>query len=649
MNTICPICAKPIPETLLERHVNSCLDGQEKPSTTDTKISKKRDAFTALGLKLDSQKKKNKSEIKKSESFKEQSFDESIQAIKSQPDQEDEKHTPTQNDAAKELAELKRKSGIPLAHRLRPKTLSEFIGQEHVLGEGATLSNIIKSDLIPSFILWGPPGSGKTTLCRVIAKESSHKFVELSAADSTAKNLKDVFSQAENHRKLTGQRTILFVDEIHRYNKLVQDKLLPHVEKGTCTVIGATTENPSFSLNNALLSRMHVFVLEPFSTESVMKILNRALFEVNKMRKLLFKLPYLSIDKAGFKYIADLCMGDSRVALNILETVNAYSSANKEEEQKNEPTKITVDDLKTILKSRNFHQMYDKNGDAHYDIISAFHKSIRGSDVDAAMFYLVKMLSGGEDPLFILRRMTVIASEDIGLRDGSCLPFMVAAKQAFEFVGMPEGEIILAHCTTKLARAPKSTRSYRALRSAQRYINENPDVLRLPVPIHLKNAPTRLMKSMGFGEDYKYNPNYENGIVKQKYFPNDMEPIKFFEDTHLGSVRDPSVPSEIYEKEKTVVDQYNDYLQWSKERKKNKKAEEKEEEEYVSTKMKINDTSKTESSDGIEENDENSEEDERSEYSDDPDCTNNFGKSYDEFLDRDSQPEYNDDTNEDMI
>ncbi|KAI5955822.1 MGS1 [Candida jiufengensis] len=643
MNTVCPICSKPISESLLERHVNSCLDGQEKPEVIATE-TKKRDAFSALGLKADSQKKKSKTEAKRSNSFQDKSFEGSLQP-KTQEDQPLEiqpppSSSPPPRDPAKELAELKRKSGIPLAHRLRPKTLDEFIGQEHVLGEGATLSNIIKSDQIPSFILWGPPGSGKTTLCRVIAKESSHKFVELSAADSGAKNLKEVFTQAENHRKLTGQRTILFVDEIHRFNKLVQDILLPHVEKGTCTVIGATTENPSFSLNNALLSRMHVFVLEPFNNESIMKILNRALFEVNKMRKLLYHLPYLSIDKDGFRYISELCMGDSRVALNILETVNAYSSANKEEKN-DEPTKVTVDDLKSILKARNFHQMYDKNGDAHYDIISAFHKSIRGSDVDAAMFYLVKMLSGGEDPLFILRRMTVIASEDIGLRDGSCLPFMVAAKQAFEFVGMPEGEIILAHCTTKLARAPKSTRSYRALRSAQTYIKENPDVLRLPVPIHLKNAPTRLMKSMGFGEDYKYNPNYENGVVKQKYFPNDMEPVKFFQDTNLGSMRDPGVSNDVYEKEKAVVDEYNDYIQWVKERKKRRESKAEEPEEKVVDEMKITEGNKVDNND-------DTAVDEISEYSDDPDCTNNFGKSYDEFLDRDSQPDYYNEFSESM-
>lgn len=282
--------------------------------------------------------------------------------------------------------------------------------------------------------------------------------------------------------------------------------------------------------------------------------------------------------------------------------------------------------ISKILKSRNFHQMYDKDGDAHYDIISAFHKSIRGSDADAAMFYLVKMLSGGEDPLFILRRMTVIASEDIGLRDSSCLPFIVAAKQAFEFVGMPEGEIILAHCTTKLARAPKSTKSYRALRSAQKLISERPDVLQLPVPIHLRNAPTRLMKDMGFGDAYKYNPNYENGVVQQSYFPDGMDRVTFLEDTHLGTARDPDVPNERYQQEQAAVDDYNDYKQYVEEKARRKRELEKSED--LKTTMACSQSNS------------DTECDEASDYSDDPDCNNNFGKSYDEFLDRDSQPDY---------
>ncbi|CAD1810181.1 MgsA AAA+ ATPase C terminal family protein [Candida parapsilosis] len=642
MEEVCPICSKPIPKLLLERHVNSCLDTQEvKPgadklsASIDLKV-KKRDAFSALGLKAStdvpvSKKKKPTQEVRSTPAQGPSCVEGST------PKQPTENYVENnhssqpqipQNDVSKEIAELKRQVGVPLAHMIRPKALNDFIGQEKLLGEGAPLRNIIKSDLIPSFLLWGPPGCGKTTLGRIIAKSTSCKFVELSGASSGAKDLKQVFTQAENHKKLTQQRTILFIDEIHRYNKAVQDLLLPVVEKGVCTVIGATTENPSFSLNNALLSRMQTFVMEAFSNEAIVRILNRALFEVNRARKLLYDLPYMTLEKDSFEYIAGLCMGDSRAALNVLETVNAYLSADRFEEKSDDgaAVNVTVDDLKKILKSRNFHQMYDKDGDAHYDIISAFHKSIRGSDADAAMFYLVKMLSGGEDPLFILRRMTVIASEDIGLRDSSCLPFIVAAKQAFEFVGMPEGEIILAHCTTKLARAPKSTKSYRALRSAQKLISERPDVLQLPVPIHLRNAPTRLMKDMGFGDAYKYNPNYENGVVQQSYFPDGMDRVTFLEDTHLGTARDPDVPNERYQQEQAAVDDYNDYKQYVEEKARRKRELEKSED--LKTTMACSQSNS------------DTECDEASDYSDDPDCNNNFGKSYDEFLDRDSQPDY---------
>lgn len=642
MEEVCPICSKPIPKLLLERHVNNCLDTQEvKPgadklsASIDLKV-KKRDAFSALGLKAStdvpvSKKKKPTQEVRSTPAQGPSCVEGST------PKQPTENYVENnhlsqpqipQNDVSKEIAELKRQVGVPLAHMIRPKALNDFIGQEKLLGEGAPLRNIIKSDLIPSFLLWGPPGCGKTTLGRIIAKSTSCKFVELSGASSGAKDLKQVFTQAENHKKLTQQRTILFIDEIHRYNKAVQDLLLPVVEKGVCTVIGATTENPSFSLNNALLSRMQTFVMEAFSNEAIVRILNRALFEVNRARKLLYDLPYMTLEKDSFEYIAGLCMGDSRAALNVLETVNAYLSADRFEEKSDDgaAVNVTVDDLKKILKSRNFHQMYDKDGDAHYDIISAFHKSIRGSDADAAMFYLVKMLSGGEDPLFILRRMTVIASEDIGLRDSSCLPFIVAAKQAFEFVGMPEGEIILAHCTTKLARAPKSTKSYRALRSAQKLISERPDVLQLPVPIHLRNAPTRLMKDMGFGDAYKYNPNYENGVVQQSYFPDGMDRVTFLEDTHLGTARDPDVPNERYQQEQAAVDDYNDYKQYVEEKARRKRELEKSED--LKTTMACSQSNS------------DTECDEASDYSDDPDCNNNFGKSYDEFLDRDSQPDY---------
>lgn len=659
----CPICSKSFPVSQLYKHVNSCLDNQESKKSpseeasedtsgkAETPALKKRNTLSALGLKADtsslSQKKVKKTETKKPsltsklleqkrlqaeirKRDKEIPLEEQFKAIaedamtqsrtQEKPLANDIEETKLQKESkflqkAKEIKELKRQASIPLAHRLRPKSLDDFFGQEKLVGENGALRNIIQADIIPSFLLWGVPGIGKTSLARIIAKTTSCKFVELSGIDSNAKRLKEVFVQAENHKNLSGQRTILFLDEIHRFNKAVQDLLLPVIEKGTLTVIGATTENPSFNLNNALLSRMHTFVMEPLTVDSLIKILTRALFEVNRVRKNLYGLHYISLQKDAYHYIAELCMGDSRVALNILETINAYLSADKfkstvnaddEQTKKQGVIKVSADLLKPLMKSRDFHQFYDRNGDSHYDIISAFHKSVRGSDPNAAMFYLVKMLSGGEDPLFIMRRMIVIASEDIGLRDSSCLPFAIAAKEALEFVGMPEGEIILAHCANKLALAPKSTKSYRALRTAQNIIKENPDLTKLPVPLHLRNAPTKLMKDLGFGDKYKYNPNYENGKVRQGYFPDGMDPIKLLEDTHLGKERDLSVPDDEYERAQLAVEDYRKF----------KKSYRKEFFIDNATDLDENDSTHY------------------GEYSD------NFGKSFDENLPPDLQKEY---------
>lgn len=659
----CPICSKSFPVSQLYKHVNSCLDNQESKKSpseeasedtsgkAETPALKKRNTLSALGLKADtsslSQKKVKKTETKKPsltsklleqkrlqaeirKRDKEIPLEEQFKAIaedamtqsrtQEKPLANDIEETKLQKESkflqkAKEIKELKRQASIPLAHRLRPKSLDDFFGQEKLVGENGALRNIIQADIIPSFLLWGVPGIGKTSLARIIAKTTSCKFVELSGIDGNAKRLKEVFVQAENHKNLSGQRTILFLDEIHRFNKAVQDLLLPVIEKGTLTVIGATTENPSFNLNNALLSRMHTFVMEPLTVDSLIKILTRALFEVNRVRKNLYGLHYISLQKDAYHYIAELCMGDSRVALNILETINAYLSADKfkstvnaddEQTKKQGVIKVSADLLKPLMKSRDFHQFYDRNGDSHYDIISAFHKSVRGSDPNAAMFYLVKMLSGGEDPLFIMRRMIVIASEDIGLRDSSCLPFAIAAKEALEFVGMPEGEIILAHCANKLALAPKSTKSYRALRTAQNIIKENPDLTKLPVPLHLRNAPTKLMKDLGFGDKYKYNPNYENGKVRQGYFPDGMDPIKLLEDTHLGKERDLSVPDDEYERAQLAVEDYRKF----------KKSYRKEFFIDNATDLDENDSTHY------------------GEYSD------NFGKSFDENLPPDLQKEY---------
>lgn len=570
-----------------------------------------------------------------------------------------------------EFMRIKREAALPLAQRLRPKSLDDFFGQEKLVGENGLLRNIINADQIPSFLLWGVPGVGKTSLARIIATNSSYKFVEISGVDGNTKKLREAFQNAENETHLTGRKTILFLDEIHRFNKAVQDLLLPVIEKGIVTVIGATTENPSFTLNNALLSRMHTFIMDPLPHEALVKIINKGLFIVNRTRSSVHKLHLIALSRSAIDYIAKLSTGDSRVALNILESINAYLSGIKyqfleeneklikipDDNGKIGVIKVTSENLKPLLSTKNYHQMYDKQGESHYDTISAFHKSIRGSDANAAMFYLVKMLSGGEDPLFIARRMIVIASEDIGLRDSSCLPFTLSVLEAIKFVGMPEGEIILAHCTIKLARALKSTKSYRALNTAKSLLKENPDVTKLPIPLHLRNAPTKLMKDLGYSENYKYNPNFKYGKNKQYYFPYDLneQDTKFIEDTHLGSIEDEEVPRQEYNKLMEEDKEYQEFKKFRRDKLRsdflmkkvktkinNKKRIEKRREEEHGTQNVGDDYSYSDTQVDEEMNQESDE---------DNDGEVNQTYSYDEFLSKEDQPEYFDcdDTNTDDV
>lgn len=558
-----------------------------------------------------------------------------------------------QNHQDSEIVRLKREAELPLAQRLRPKSLDDFFGQEKLVGPNGVLRNIMSAEQLPSFILWGSPGVGKTSLARIIASSSNYKFVEISGADSNAKKLKEAFAKAQSERQLTGQKTILFLDEIHRFNKAVQDLLLPVLEKGTVTAIGATTENPSFTLNNALLSRMHTFVMEPLSLEAIVKILNRGLYLINKTRKLVHKLHLISVSRDAIDYIARTSTGDSRVALNLLESINAYLSGlayklikrlepDKEQldvDRKVGFIKIGMQQLKPLLETHNFHQMYDRVGDNHYDTISAFHKSIRGSDADAAIFYLVRMLHGGEDPLFIARRMIVVASEDVGLRDSTCLPFAIATMEAIQFVGMPEGEIILAHCAVKLANAPKSTKSYRALRGAQALLSNDPDVMKLPIPLHLRNAPTKLMKSLGYGDTYKYNPNFQHGKVVQDFLPPEIKGTKFVEDEHFRGAIDEAIPSGMYSK---LEEERHAYEQ-DKMAKRLKAAQQLSKQRSISRKKtaeKLSEaTSTAEKLSSYDEFLDRSDQpdyfdgSERDIYSDDPEATHNFECSYDEFVD----------------
>lgn len=570
---------------------------------------------------------------------------------------------------SKELARLKRESTIPLAQRVRPKNLDDFYGQEHLLGKNALLRNMIESGNIPSLVLWGLPGVGKTTLARIISSNSNYIFTEVSGSEGNAKKLREVFASAENNKKLSGTKTILFLDEIHRFNKAAQDLLLPVIEKGTLTVIGATTENPSFSLNSALLSRMHTFLMEPLSENDISRILFKGLYLVNKTRKYIHGLHPIVLKRDAADYIAALTTGDSRAALNILESLNAYLSHSQfsrfssyeESEQKLKASEtgviiVTKESLRPLLSTRNFLLIYDRKGDMHYDTISAFHKSVRGSDANAAIFYLSKMLAGGEDPLFIARRMIVIASEDIGLRDSSALPFAVATKDALEFIGMPEGEIVLAHCAVKLARAPKSTKAYRALHTAQTLIKEQPEVKALPIPMHLRNAPTKLMKELGYGETYKYNPDFKLGKVKQKYLPPEIEGTNFVDDIHLGTTVDKELDLSEIKKE---IDNDEDYTRF-KLYKKKKFSDLYEENKSKRASLKsikldrrvVDNTEKRKNTDNFTPNysyDEFlSKEDqphyfdgeENDQYSDDPDCTNNFDSPYDEFHSSEMQPSY---------
>ncbi|KAK7977732.1 ATPase [Apiospora saccharicola] len=383
---------------------------------------------------------------------------------------------------------------------------------------------LIEQDRVPSMILWGGSGTGKTTIARCIAQMVGSRFIELNATSSGVAECKKWFIEAENELKLTGRKTIMFCDEIHRFSKSQQDIFLRPVEAGTITLIGATTENPSFKVVNALLSRCRTFTLQKLSTENVLNILQRAL-QMEQTGSSTPPSPLL--DEELLTYLATFADGDARTALNLLEL--AFSLSTRSE--------ITKADIKAALTKT---LVYDRAGDQHYDTISAFHKSVRGSDPDAALYYLARMLQSGEDPLFVARRMVVIASEDVGLADNTLLPLATATYTATQQIGMPEARIPLAHCAVALCLAPKSTKAYRGLNNAYAALRE-PGVAGLPVPIHLRNAPTRLMRELGYGKEYKYNPNYRDGKVKQDYLPDDLLGRRFLEDRDLGTEVDPDM------------------------------------------------------------------------------------------------------------
>lgn len=399
---------------------------------------------------------------------------------------------------------------VPLAERVRPKKLEEFISQEHLVGSQGSLTNQIQSGTIPSLIFWGPPGTGKTTLASIIAEESGRPFYALSAINSGVKEVRDVIDKAKQAGGLfTTKNPILFIDEIHRFSKSQQDSLLGAVEKGWVTLVGATTENPSFEVIPALLSRCQVYVLKAFDRKDLELLLQRAVREdeILKTKKIKLKETEALLRLSG---------GDGRKLLNILELIVMSEEGNT----------VEVTDAMVMDKVQKNTVLYDKTGEQHYDIISAFIKSIRGSDPNAAVYWLARMIEGGEDIKFIARRMVISASEDIGLANPTALVIANSTFQAVENVGNPEARIILSQCAIYLSTSPKSNASYLAIKNAQQLVNETGD---LSVPLHLRNAPTKLMKDLGYGEDYKYAHDYENNFVFQEFLPEELQGTAFYQ------------------------------------------------------------------------------------------------------------------------
>jgi putative ATPase len=414
------------------------------------------------------------------------------------------------------------KKNKPLADRMRPKTLDEFVGQEHLLGKGKLLRELIEKDNIASMILWGPPGVGKTTLAMIIANMTNSKFVTFSAVLSGIKEIKEIMAKAELDA-MYGTRTVVFIDEIHRFNKAQQDAFLPHVEKGNIILIGATTENPSFEVNSALLSRSKVFVMKPLTEEDLLILLKRALKDEQNG----FGMYKIGITDEQLKKIALFANGDARVALNTLEIAVMGAKVIEGE-------RIVTDDiLADAMQKKTL--LYDKQGEEHYNLISAFHKSLRNSDWDAAVYWLARMLEAGEDPLYVARRMIRFASEDIGLADPQALEMAVAAYNACHYIGMPECSVNLAQVAIYLALAPKSNAVYvaynKAKKDAEKTIAES-------VPMHLRNAPTKLMKELGYGKGYKYAHDFEEKVTDMQCLPDNLKDRKYYVPTDSGFEKD---------------------------------------------------------------------------------------------------------------
>ncbi|KAK7866728.1 hypothetical protein R5R35_003149 [Gryllus longicercus] len=503
----CPVCFKVFTDREIEDHVNRCLflNSEKEGSPTN----KRYDNFPSPRTK------RQKIPQPSTSNFEIHSDQHEVASTVGRPDSGQN----TDNN-------------IPLAERMRPKDLSSFVGQEHILGHAKALRTLLEKSDVPNMILWGPPGCGKTSLAHIIANQckqnsNRYRFAKLSATMDGIDKVKEVVKIAKNELTSFKRRTLLFVDEIHRFNKLQQDVFLPHVESGVITLVGATTENPSFSLNNALLSRCCVYVMKKLETEDIMKIIQRALTVIGvavakagKKEHRVDPLSWAVMDDQSILWMAELCDGDARIALNSVQL--AHNILRQRKEENPGIVSLSLDEVKDCIKRS--HILYDKKGDEHYTIISALHKSIRASDDNAALYWLTRMLAGGEDPIFIARRLVRAAGEDIGLADPSALPLAVSTMHGCQLLGMPECDVLLAECAVYLARAPKSTEVYKALGRAKSLINEQKGA-QPAVPLHLRNAPTRLMKDLGYAKGYNMLHKDESNL---QYMPEGLEDVNFF-------------------------------------------------------------------------------------------------------------------------
>ncbi len=413
----------------------------------------------------------------------------------------------------------------PLAERMRPRNLDEFVGQLDVVGPGTLIKRAIENDKLFSMILWGPPGCGKTSLANIIASATKSHFIQISAVLSGVKDIRSAIEDAKKQLQRHGKKTILFVDEVHRFSKSQQDSFLKHVENGLLTLIGASTENPSFEIISALLSRCRVITLKPLDENNIISVIKSALKD--KERGL--GNSNIELTENALLHIVNISDGDVRVALNILEIAESVMVSQNDRIDNKKPHQINLKDVENALQRKAL--IYDKSGEEHYNLISALHKSLRGSDPDAAAYWLMRMLESGEDPIYIARRMVRFASEDIGNADPNALNISLNAMEAFRFLGHPEGELALLQAAVYLATAPKSNSLYQTLNNVKKVIKESGS---LPVPYHIRNAPTRLMKNLGYGKNYKYAHDYKDAFVPQEYLPDKLQHRIFYNPTERG-------------------------------------------------------------------------------------------------------------------